>query len=81
MHLKTIFGIILPLRCRFKLQIYKLFNEPEHTNNKRQITIVKTVKKLDSKLQKQQLGWPKISNMERKVTAMIKSLENYDSEV
>ena len=43
--------------------------------------MVKTVKKLDSKLQKQQLGWPKISNMERKVTAMIKSLENYDSEV
>ena len=28
--------------------------------------MVKTVKKLDSKLQRQQLSWPKISNMEKK---------------
>ena len=28
--------------------------------------MAKTMKKLDSKLQKQQLGWPKISNTARK---------------
>ena len=28
--------------------------------------MVKMVKKLDSKLQRQQLSWPKIKNMERK---------------
>ena len=28
--------------------------------------MAKTMKKLDSKLQKQQQGWPKISNMARK---------------
>ena len=40
----------------------------------------KTVKKLDSKLQKQQQGWRKISNTARKYNKD-ENLENYDSEV
>ena len=39
--------------------------------------MAKTMKKLDSKLQKQQQGWPKISNTARKYNKD----ENYDSEV
>ena len=38
------------------------------------------MKKLDSKLQKQQQGWPKISNTARKYKKD-ENLENYDSEV
>ena len=41
---------------------------PEHTT-RRQITLAKTVKKLDSKLQRQPQGWSKISNKARKNTA------------
>ena len=40
--------------------------------------MAKTMRKLDSKLQKQQQGWPKISNTARKKD---ENLENYDSEV
>ena len=40
--------------------------------------MAKMMKKLDSKLQKQQQGWPKISNTARKYK---ENLENYDSEV
>ena len=40
----------------------------------------KTMKKLDSKLQKQEQGWPKISNTARKYKKD-EHLENYDSEV
>ena len=42
--------------------------------------MVKTMKKLDSKHQKQQQGWPKISNTARKYKKD-ENLENYDSEV
>ena len=42
--------------------------------------MAKTMKKLDSKLQKQQQGWHKISNTERKYSKD-ENLENYDSEV
>ena len=42
--------------------------------------MAKTMKKLDSKLQKQQVGWPKISNTARKRNKD-ENLENYDSEV
>ena len=41
--------------------------------------MAKTMKKLDSKLQKQQQGWPKISNTARKYSKD-ENLENYDSE-
>ena len=40
--------------------------------------MAKTMKKLDSKLQKQQQGWPKISNTARKYN-IDENLENYDS--
>ena len=40
---------------------------------------LKTVKKLNSKLQKQQQGWPKISKTARKYNRH-ENLENYDSE-
>ena len=39
--------------------------------------MAKTIKKLDSKLQKQQQGWPKISNTARKYNKD-ENLENYD---
>ena len=42
--------------------------------------MAKTMKKLDSKLQKQQQGWPKISNTARKYNKD-ENLENYNSEV
>ena len=42
--------------------------------------MAKTVKKLDSKLQKQQQDWPKISSTARKYNKD-ENLENYDSEV
>lgn len=42
--------------------------------------MAKTMKKLDSKLQKQQQGWPKISNTVR-ISNKDENLENYDSEV
>ena len=42
--------------------------------------MAKTMKKQDSKLQKQQQGWPKISNMARK-NNKDENLENYDGEV
>ena len=42
--------------------------------------MAKTMKKLDSKLQKQQQGWPKVSNTARKYYKD-ENLENYDSEV
>ena len=42
--------------------------------------MAKTMKKLDSKLQKQQQGWPKISNTAGKYNKD-ENLENYDSEV
>ena len=42
--------------------------------------MAKTMKKLDSKLQKQQQGWPKISSTARKYKKG-ENLENYDSEV
>ena len=42
--------------------------------------MAKTKKKLDSKPQKQQQGWPKISNTVRKHDKD-KNLENYDNEV
>ena len=42
--------------------------------------MAKMMKKLDSKLQKQQQGWPKISNTARKHDKD-ENLENYDSEV
>ena len=41
--------------------------------------MAKTMKKLDSKLQKQQQGWPKISKTARKYNRD-ENLENYDSE-
>ena len=41
--------------------------------------MAKTMKKLDSKLQKQQQGWSKISNIARKHDKD-ENLENYDSE-
>ena len=41
--------------------------------------MAKTMKKLDSKLQKQQQGWPKISRTVRKYNKD-ENLENYDSE-
>ena len=41
--------------------------------------MAKTMKKLDSKLQKQQQGWPKISNTARKHDKD-ENLENYDSD-
>ena len=42
--------------------------------------MAQTMKKLDSKLQKQQRGWPKISNTARKDNKD-ENLKNYDSEV
>ena len=42
--------------------------------------MAKTMKKLDSKLQKQQQGWPKLSITARKYNKD-ENLENYDSEV
>ena len=42
--------------------------------------MAKTMKKLDSKPQKQQQDWPKISNTARKYNKD-ENLENYDSEV
>ena len=42
--------------------------------------MAKMMKKLDSKLQEQQQGWPKISNTARKYNKD-ENLENYDSEV
>ena len=42
--------------------------------------MAKTMKTLDSKLRKQQQGWPKISNTARKYNKD-KNLENYDSKV
>ena len=48
--------------------------------NKRRITMVKTVTKLDSKFQKQRLGWYKISNTQEKYNKE-GNLENYDSKV
>ena len=42
--------------------------------------MAKTMKKLDSKLQKQEQGWPKISNTARNYKKD-ENLENYDSEV
>ena len=42
--------------------------------------MAKTMKKLDSKLRKQQQGWPKISNAVRKHDKD-ENLENYDSKV
>ena len=42
--------------------------------------MAKTMKKLDSKLQKQQQGWPKILTTARKYNKD-ENLENYDSEV
>ena len=41
--------------------------------------MAETMKKLDSKLQKQQQGWPKISNTARKYNKD-EILENYDRE-
>ena len=42
--------------------------------------MAKTMKKLDSKLQKQQQGWPKILNTARKYNKD-ENLKNYGSEV
>ena len=42
--------------------------------------MAKTLKKLDSKLQKQQQGWAKISNTSRKYNKD-ENPENYNSEV
>ena len=42
--------------------------------------MAKTMKKLDSKIPKQQQDWPKISNTARKYKKD-ENLENYDSEV
>ena len=42
--------------------------------------MAKTMKKQDSKLQKQQQDWPKISNTARK-NNKDENLENYDGEV
>ena len=42
--------------------------------------MAKTMRNLDSKLQKQQQGWPKISNTARKYNKD-ENLENYASEV
>ena len=42
--------------------------------------MAKMMKKVDSKLQKQQQGWPKISNTARKYNKD-ENLENYDGEV
>ena len=41
--------------------------------------MAKTMKKLDSKVQKQQQGWPKISNTARKYNKD-ENVGNYDSE-
>ena len=41
--------------------------------------MAKTMKKLDSKLQEQQQGWPKISNTARKYNKD-ENLKNYESE-
>ena len=84
---RKVFGVFLScelfsVRCRLRLQIYELFNDLTSggTYNKRRIIMAKTMKKLDSKLQKQQQGWPKISNTARKDNKG-ENLENYDSEV
>ena len=74
---------LFSVSCRLRLQIYELFNELTSLSgpyNKRRIIMAKTMKKLDSKLQKQQQGWPKISNTTRKYNKD-ENLENYDSEV
>ena len=74
---------LFSVSCRLRLQIYELFNELTSQSgryNKRRIIMAKTMKKLDSKLQKQQQGWPKISNTARKHDKD-ENLENYDSEV
>ena len=42
--------------------------------------MAKTMKKLDSKLQKQQQGWPKISNTARKYNKD-ENLKNYHGEI
>ena len=42
--------------------------------------MAKTMKKLDSKLQKQQQGWPKISTGTARKYNKGENLENYDSE-
>ena len=50
------------------------------TYNKRRIIMPLAMKKQGSNFQKQQLGWPKISNPARK-HSKDENLENYDSEV
>ena len=85
---RKIFGLSLScelfsVSCRLTLQSYELFNEltlQSGTYNKRRIIMGKTMKKLYSKLQKHQQGWPKISNTARKYNKD-ENLENYDSEV
>jgi len=52
---------------------------PERTIND-ESQWLKTVKKLDSKLQKQWQGWPKVLNMARKYNKD-ENLQNYDSKV
>jgi len=52
---------------------------PEHTIDG-ESQWLKMVKKLDSKLQKQRQGWPKILNTARKYNKD-ENLENYNSEV
>ena len=85
---RKIFGLFLicelfSVSCSLRLQIYELFNELtlySGTYNKRRIIMAKSTKKLDSKLRKQQQGWPKLSNTARKHDKD-ENLENYDSEV
>ena len=85
---RKIFGLFLScelfsVSCRLRLQIYEQFNELTSYSgtykNKRRIIMAKTMKKLDSKLQKQQQGWPPISNTARKYNKD-ENLENDDSE-
>jgi len=54
-------------------------HNPEHTIND-ESQWLKKVKKLDSKLQKQRQGWPKILNTPRKYSKD-ENLQNYDSKV
>ena len=83
---RKIFGLLLSCKlfsvsCGLRLQIYELLNEITSKSgpyNKQQIIMAKTIAKLDSKLQKQQQGWPKISNTARKYNKD-ENLENYDS--
>ena len=74
---RMIFGLFLScelfsVSCRLRLQIYELFNELSSQSGtyKRRIIMAKTMKKLDSNLQKQEQGWPKLSTQQENTRKM-----------